>query len=232
MKNQIVQISGLKKNYTQGQTKIPVLGGLDVSVEKGETVAVVGKSGSGKSTFLSLAAGLDQPDEGSVEVAGHNLTTMSEAELTNFRGTHLGIIFQQFHLMPSLTALENIALPLEIQKQSQAAERAKAALDQVGLGHRADHLSYQLSGGENQRVAIARAFVHNPHLLLADEPSGNLDHETGETVMDILFDLVKTKEMTMILVTHSLELANRCSKVLTLTRGALKNHVLDEIHSP
>ncbi len=217
----LVQVHELGKQFQQGDATISVLQGLNFAVEEGETVAIVGQSGSGKSTLLSLLAGLDQPSAGSITVRNRQLNTMSQSELTRFRGQSIGIIFQQFHLMKSLTALENVLLPLDIAGVPEARERAREALDLVGLSHREHHLPSQLSGGEAQRVAIARAFVVKPALLLADEPSGNLDSATGEKVMKILFDAVAQRGMTMILVTHDLQLAALCQRRLTLLQGRL-----------
>ena len=186
------------------------------------TTAIIGQSGSGKSTLLSLLAGLDQPTSGTLKLKERHLDSMSEEELTQFRAENIGIIFQQFHLMTHLNALENVSLPLEMNHQQDALELAEKALEQVGLGSRMDHFPHQLSGGECQRVAIARAIVIRPALLLADEPSGNLDHDTGEQVADLLFDLVGRTGMTMVLGTHNSELALRCSKQLTLSQGLLQ----------
>lgn len=217
----LVQVRDLNKEFQQGDSLIPVLQGLNFSVSPGETVAIVGQSGSGKSTLLSLLAGLDQASSGTIEIGGQTLGQLGQKELTRFRGQSIGIIFQQFHLMRSLTALENVLLPLDIAGMANAESRARAALQLVGLGHREDHLPSQLSGGESQRVAIARAFVVEPKLLLADEPSGNLDSQTGEKVMNILFDAVTERGMTMILVTHDMQLAERCQRRLTLQQGRI-----------
>lgn len=210
----ILEINKLSKNFTQGDNSIHVLKDLDLTLEVGETLAILGPSGSGKSTLLSLIAGLDNPSSGQIKIAGSDLSIMNERELTRFRGENLGIIFQQFYLFSHLTALENIALPLELTGDPMAEEKAKAALHSVGLSHRATHYPSQLSGGENQRVAFARAFVVEPKLLLADEPSGSLDTKTGDQVMNLLFALVKDKKTTLILVTHNEELALRCQKQL------------------
>jgi len=217
----LMDIRGLSKAYTQAGTRIDVLANLELQLKPGETVAVVGQSGSGKSTFLSLVAGLDKPDAGSILLDGRDLTLLNEVELAAFRAASLGIVFQQFHLMSHLTALENVSLPLEIMKQKEARTRAEAALESVGLSARTAHFPHQLSGGERQRVAIARACVVEPRLLLADEPSGNLDAHTGEQVMSILFDLVSRRGMTMILVTHNADLAARCHRRLSLVDGSL-----------
>lgn len=221
MNDSIIEIKNLKKSYKQGDLSIDVLKGLSLDVKQGETIAIVGQSGSGKSTLLSMLGGLDHPSEGSIHINKQNITTMEENSLAQFRGKTLGIVFQQFHLMKHLTAVENVSLPLEINGESNPTEKAIDALKLVGLKHRFDHYPHQLSGGEQQRVAIARSFVINPALLLADEPSGNLDSETGNQVMDLLFDLVKTKHMTMILVTHNNSLAKQCHRQYRLEHGTL-----------
>ncbi|RZA24645.1 MAG: ABC transporter ATP-binding protein [Proteobacteria bacterium] len=213
----IVKVNEIAKSFRQAELEIAVLQGLSFSVEPGETLAIVGQSGSGKSTLLSLLAGLDQVDKGEILINDQNMAKLNQAELSHFRGKNIGIIFQQFHLMKGLTALENVMLPLDIQGVKNAETKAKDALALVGLGKRAHHLPEQLSGGEMQRVAIARACVVEPRILLADEPSGNLDTATGGKVMQQLFDAVSERGMTMILVTHDNELAKRCHRQLTLT---------------
>ncbi|WP_141735862.1 ABC transporter ATP-binding protein [Oligoflexus tunisiensis] len=218
----LVEVRQVSKEFQQGETVIPVLKNLSFEVEAGDTVAIVGQSGSGKSTLLSLLAGLDQPSQGAIHVDGQDLGRLNQNELTRFRGRSIGIIFQQFHLMRSLTALENVLLPLDILGMPNAEERAMDALQLMGLGARARHLPQQLSGGECQRVAIARAFVVEPRILLADEPSGNLDTATGEKVMNLLFDAVGQRGMTLILVTHDMQLASRCKKRLPLVQGQLQ----------
>jgi putative ABC transport system ATP-binding protein len=218
----LVEVRQVSKEFQQGETVIPVLRDLSFGVEAGETVAIVGQSGSGKSTLLSMLAGLDQPTQGSIIVDGQDLSRLNQNELTRFRGRSIGIIFQQFHLMRSLTALENVLLPLDILGLPNAEARAMDALQLMGLGARAKHLPQQLSGGECQRVAIARAFVVEPRILLADEPSGNLDTATGEKVMNLLFDAVAQRGMTLILVTHDMQLASRCKNRLPLVQGQLQ----------
>lgn len=218
----IAEAKNLIKSYRQGDTQVEVLKGLNLSVRAGETIAVLGESGSGKTTFLSLLAGLDSPDSGEVTLAGQSITRMNEADLTSFRSRNLSIVFQQFHLMPYLNVVENVALPLEISQTQGAFESAREAISRVGLSHRMNHLPHQLSGGEKQRVAIARALVVRPKLLLADEPSGNLDSRTGETVMNLLFEQVSQLGMALVLVTHSETLANRCQKRLQLKDGILQ----------
>lgn len=217
-----VAVKNLRKSYGQGDAKVEVLKGIDLEINKGETLALIGKSGSGKSTLLSLMAGLDQSDAGEVIIAGKSISTMKEKELTSFRASHMGIVFQQFHLVSTLTALENVLLPLELLKRSDAQETAKNLLESVGLSHRSSHLPSQLSGGESQRVAIARALAIGPSILFADEPSGNLDEETGEKVMDLLFSMVEKTGTTLVLVTHDQDLAKRCKRVVHLEHGSLQ----------
>lgn len=216
----MLEIQGLEKSFLQGEKTIHVLKDLNLSLKKGETLAILGQSGSGKSTLLSLLAGIDRPDHGKMILESVDLTDLSEAELAKLRSQKIGIIFQQFHLLPHLSALENVSLPLEILKRSDE-NKAKQALIDVGLGHRMDHFPNQLSGGEKQRVAIARSMVIEPDLLLADEPSGSLDEGTGDQVMDLIFDLVKKKDKALILVTHNKFLAKKCERTLTLEGGSL-----------
>lgn len=212
----LVSVQSIAKSFRQAETEIAVLKDLSFDVNQGETLAIVGQSGSGKSTLLSLLAGLDNADKGAIVVNGQDMAKLNQAELSHFRGKNIGIIFQQFHLMKGLTALENVMLPLDIQGIKNAETKARDALALVGLEKRSKHLPEQLSGGEMQRVAIARACVVEPRILLADEPSGNLDTATGQKVMQQLFDAVKERGMTMILVTHDRELASRCQRQLTL----------------
>lgn len=217
----MMQVRNLKKCYGEGASKVEVLKGINLDLKKGETLALVGKSGSGKSTLLSLLAGLDSADSGEIIVSGHNIAGMSESALTKFRAQNMGIVFQQFHLVSTLSALENVLLPLELLKRPDSQTQALKLLESVGLSHRLDHLPSELSGGESQRVAIARSLAIGPAILFADEPSGNLDEETGLKVMQLLFDLVKNSGTTMVLVTHDPELAQRCSRVVHLEHGSL-----------
>ena len=221
MNSPILSLESIEKTYFQGESSIKVLQGVTLNVAERDTLAIVGQSGSGKSTLLSIMAGLDRPDQGDIRFQGQTMNSLSERGLGQLRAGKIGIVFQQFHLMPALTALENVLLSLEITKAADALERAKEALNTVGLSHRVDHLPRQLSGGERQRVAIARAFVGRPALLLADEPSGNLDQETGLKVMDLLFRIVSEAKMTMILVTHNRELARQCARETRLEKGHL-----------
>ena len=219
----LLEINQLYKSFPQADHgQIDVLKNINLEIHEGETVAVVGQSGSGKSTLLSLMAGLDRQTTGSLRLRDKEISEMSEVKLTQFRAENIGIIFQQFYLMPHLTALENVSLPLEMFGYEDYLNRAKEALEQVGLSDREQHFPHQLSGGESQRVAIARAVVARPSILLADEPTGNLDNETGVQVANLLFDLVKTTGMTMLLVTHNTEMAKRCSRQLTLQFGTFQ----------
>ncbi|MBF0235878.1 MAG: ABC transporter ATP-binding protein [Desulfamplus sp.] len=218
----ILEVKNLCKSYAcAGSTLLSVIDDADFEIHKGQTVAITGQSGSGKTTLMALLAGLDTPDSGSILLKGKDLNQMDEDLLAKFRAQHIGVIFQQFHLMPHLSAEENIRLPLEILKAKDVESRTSRVLQQVGLESRKDHLPGQLSGGECQRVAIARALVVKPALLLADEPTGNLDTRTGEQVADLLFDLVTAEGMTLIVVTHNMELARRCQRVLKLDLGKL-----------
>ncbi|MCB0420149.1 MAG: ABC transporter ATP-binding protein [Bdellovibrionales bacterium] len=218
----ILQSSQITKSFFQGTKEVSVLKDISFSVSQGETVAILGRSGSGKSTLLSLLSGLDRPDSGKLELLNTDILKLSEEESTRFRAKHMGIVFQNFHLLPHLTAIENVRLPLEILKAGYSQSRADQLLSAVGLSDRPDHRPSQLSGGERQRVAVARALVTEPDILLADEPSGSLDEETGETVMSLLFDLINKENRAMILVTHDQDLAQRCSRRLLLEHGVLR----------
>ncbi len=215
-------LNDVRKGFRQGETEIQVLKGVQASIEPGQVVSIVGQSGSGKSTLLSLLAGLEKADSGEILVDKVNLVPLTEHEMTLFRAQNIAIVFQQYHLIAHLTALENVMLALEILKMENAQARAEEALKELGLGHRLDHFPSQLSGGECQRVAIARALVVKPKILLADEPSGNLDTHTGEKVMDVFFDIVRKHKITTILVTHSEALAKKCERVLRLEEGLLR----------
>ena len=217
----MLRLEGLVKSYPHPAGDVAVLRGVDAEIRRGERVAVLGPSGSGKSTLLALLAGLDRPTAGRVLVAGEDLGQLGERQLTAFRARSVGIVFQQFHLLAHLTARENVALPVRIAGGADAAARATEALTSVGLGHRLAHFPHELSGGECQRVAIARALVGRPPLLLADEPSGNLDARTGDQVMRLLFDLVAERGTTLVLVTHNEELARWCDRRLALGGGRL-----------
>jgi putative ABC transport system ATP-binding protein len=217
----LLAVSGVRKSFDTPHGPLEVLRGVDLLVAAGETVAIVGESGSGKSTLLSLLAGLDVPSQGSVCIDDRDLARLDEAALSFLRARKIGIVFQQFHLMGGLTALENVSLPLELQRVADAESRARDALEHVGLLDRATHLPSRLSGGECQRVALARALVVEPPLLLADEPSGSLDEKTGSAVNDLMFDLVARRDTALVLVTHSDRLSAACGRRVRLEDGAL-----------
>ena len=218
-----VELIDLSKGYTEGDRHHAVLTGASARVESGERVAILGPSGSGKSTLLNLVSGIDLPDAGRVVVDGIELTGLSERDRTLFRRAHVGFVFQFFNLLPTLTVLENLLLPVELNGsiRAQERERARALLDAVGLADRATAFPDRLSGGEQQRVAIARALVHRPGLVLADEPTGNLDEDTGEQVAELLDGLAAAQEATLLVVTHSRELAARMDRVLRVDHGKL-----------
>ncbi|MBO9473400.1 ABC transporter ATP-binding protein [Shimia sp. R10_1] len=203
--------------------RIEILHGISLDVAAGETLALVGPSGSGKSSLLMLMGGLERATSGQIMALERDLSAMDEDALARFRRENMGVVFQNFHLIPTMTALENVATPLELAGRSDAQERARAELEAVGLAHRGDHYPSQMSGGEQQRVALARACAPSPRLLLADEPTGNLDQATGETIMDLLFDLHAKRDTTLIMVTHSNSLAARCERVVRLRDGQLDN---------
>lgn len=220
----MIELRNVSKRFLDHQNAIVVLQSLNLAVAERESVSIVGESGSGKTTLLSLLAGLERADGGDIHAFGENLTAMSEDGLAQFRLRKLGIVFQQFHLVPHLTALENVALPLEIagKTPNDAKHAAQEILAKVKLQARLKHFPRELSGGECQRVALARALVSRPKLVLADEPTGNLDAKTGGLVMDMMFDLAEQAHITLILVTHSLELARRCQRSFELRDGQLK----------
>jgi putative ABC transport system ATP-binding protein len=212
-------ITHLKKTYRQGNETLHILNDLNLRVETSEVVAVVGASGSGKSTFLSLVAGLDQFDSGDIVVNNQSIKNFNTAQMTNFSAQNIAFVFKQFHLISHLTAFENIALPLEILGRPFSENDILKALDNVGLKNRATHKPTELSGGECQRLALARGLITRPSLLLADEPSGNLDSETGLKVMNLFFEQVRETKTTTVLVTHDRELASRCDRIFTLKNG-------------
>lgn len=214
-----LEIRQLKKSFQQGDLQVEVLKGLNAQVNTGEIVAVVGQSGSGKSTLLSLLAGLEKADSGDLFVDGQKISHFDEQAMTSFRAQYISIVFQQYHLISHLSALENVMLPLEILGRPSARVRAEAILEEMGLTHRLNHRPSQMSGGECQRVAIARALVVEPKILLADEPSGNLDVETGRKVMEKFFEIVRKHRTTTLLVTHSVSLAEKCQRVFHLEQG-------------
>jgi len=219
--SKILKITGLEKTYTSGNKQLTVLQNISFDVEKGQTFSIVGPSGSGKTTLLGICAGLDQPNAGTVELCGQDLSTLNEDERAQLRNKEVGFIFQNFQLLPTLTALENVSVPLELQGSKNATSISKDLLEKVGLGDRMHHYPSQLSGGEQQRVALARAFANAPSILFADEPTGNLDEETGEKVIKLLFDLNKEAGTTLVIISHDLELANRTQHILRLKGGQI-----------
>lgn len=223
-----IELRQLSLSYPLADHKLDVLKDVGLRLVAGETAAILGPSGSGKTSMLLLLAGLEQPTSGEIFLDKSNLVDLDVDELADLRRDRMGIIFQSFHLVPSLTALGNVMLPLEIAGRSDAAELAKGMLERVGLQERADHYPSQLSGGEQQRVAIARALVHRPKLLLADEPTGNLDADTGARIVELLFGLNKETGSTMILVTHDEAIAERCDRIFRLGHGQL---IEDETHA-
>lgn len=221
----ILNVENLEKSYNSGSKKLTILKDINFSVEAKETFAIVGPSGSGKTTLLGLCAGLDQPDSGVVELCGVQLNGLSEDERALLRNKKVGFIFQDFQLLPTLTALENVAVPLELQGDKNAIKRSMDLLEKVGLKDRTHHYPSQLSGGEQQRVALARAFSNRPEILIADEPTGNLDAETGEKVVKLLFDLNKEEGTTLVIVTHDIELAQKTGHILKLKGGQIIENI-------
>jgi len=217
----IVRLDGVHLTLVSQAGAVNILRGISLAVAAGETVGIVGPSGSGKSSLMMVLAGLERATSGSVNVAGADLGALDEDALARFRRDHIGIVFQDFHLVPTMTALENVAIPLEFAGSRDAFARAGAALGSVGLGHRLKHYPGQLSGGEQQRVALARAFAAGPKLLLADEPTGNLDQDTGHRVIELLFDLHRRHGTSLLLVTHDPELAERCERIVRLSDGRI-----------
>ena len=217
----ILKIAGLEKTYKSGSKNLTVLNNISFDVEQGQTFSIVGPSGSGKTTLLGLCAGLDNPNAGTVELCGQNLNTLNEDERAQLRNKEVGFIFQDFQLLPTLTALENVSVPLELLGIKSSNKKAMELLDKVGLADRHDHYPSQLSGGEQQRVALARAFSNTPSILFADEPTGNLDAKTGETVTELLFDLNKDAGTTMIIISHDMDLANKTDQILQLRGGEI-----------
>lgn len=221
MSNPVLSLSNVSLSLDGNAGKIDILHGISLDVIKGETLGLVGPSGSGKSSLLMLMGGLEQVTSGTITALGQTLSTMNEDQLAHFRRDHMGVVFQSFHLIPTMTALENVATPLELAGVHDAFSRAAVELDAVGLGARKDHYPNQMSGGEQQRVALARASAPRPKILLADEPTGNLDATNGAAIMDMLFDLRDKHGATLVMVTHSPELAARCDRVITLNDGRI-----------
>jgi putative ABC transport system ATP-binding protein len=222
MHDKAIALRDVELSLGRAAARVHILKGISLGVERGEAVGLIGPSGSGKSTLLMTIAGLEQPDSGSVVIDGTDLSRLDEDALARFRGRRIGIVFQSFHLVPTMTALENVSLPLELAGEDDAFARAEAELAAVGLGERLHHYPAQLSGGEQQRVAIARALVPNPAILVADEPTGNLDESTGSSIVDLLFALRAERGATLVLVTHDLSLARRCDRVIRLRSGRIE----------
>jgi putative ABC transport system ATP-binding protein len=217
-----IRLTGVNLSLGRGAARVHILKDIDLHIGSGEAVGLVGPSGSGKSTLLMVAAGLERPDAGAVQVAGQDLRALDEDALARFRGKNIGIVFQSFHLIPTMTALENVAVPLELAGAADAFERAAAELASVGLRDRVDHYPAELSGGEQQRVALARALAPHPAILVADEPTGNLDEATGREIIELLFAGHETRGTTLVLVTHDAALARRCDRMVRLRSGRVE----------
>jgi putative ABC transport system ATP-binding protein len=217
-----IRLSGVNLSLGRDAARVHILKDIDLHIGTGEAIGLVGPSGSGKSTLLMVAAGLERPDTGSVFVAGEDLGRLDEGALARFRGRHVGIVFQSFHLIPTMTALENVAVPLELAGSADAFERAAQELASVGLRDRVNHYPAELSGGEQQRVALARALAPHPAILVADEPTGNLDEATGREIIELLFAGHEKRSTTLVLVTHDMALAQRCDRVVRLRSGRIE----------
>ncbi|MDE0951943.1 MAG: ABC transporter ATP-binding protein [Halioglobus sp.] len=217
----MIKCENLQKRVPMAGAELEILKGITLEIKSGEAVAIIGASGSGKSTLLGLLAGLDEASAGSIDIDGTDLGALNEDGRAQFRAQNIGFVFQSFQLLPALTALENVMLPLELQGQSNVSQQAESFLERVELGDRMGHYPLQLSGGEQQRVAIARAFANKPAILFADEPTGNLDTRTGEHIIDLLFELNREEGTTLVLVTHDAALAGRCQRRIRLDGGAL-----------
>ena len=221
MHQPIVALEQVRLTLTSRAGPVEILRDVSLDVEEGQSLAIVGPSGSGKTSLLMVVAGLERATSGGVRVAGHDLTRLNEDKLALARGANIGIVFQSFHLVPTMTALENVALPLEFAGASNAFEIARALLEEVGLTPRVDHFPAQLSGGEQQRVAIARALSRQPKLILADEPTGNLDSQTGKHIIDLLFGLQRRRDATLMLVTHDQRVAAACARTIHMADGRI-----------
>jgi putative ABC transport system ATP-binding protein len=223
MSEPAIRLTGVNLTLGSGEARAHILKNISLEIFAGETVALLGPSGSGKSTLLMTMAGLEAPDSGTIRVAGRDLNAMSEDQLARFRGETIGVVFQAFHLIQTLTALENVAIPLELAGADDAFARARQALEQVGLAERLRHYPAQMSGGEQQRVALARAMVADPAILVADEPTGNLDQAVGAEIIELMFDLNRLHGATLVLVTHDESLAARCGRIVRLRNGRIES---------
>ncbi|MCH8158063.1 MAG: ABC transporter ATP-binding protein [Nitrospinae bacterium] len=217
----MIQISGLNKSLHGGGHRVDILNGINLTIPDGQFVAVTGASGSGKTTLLSLMAGLDAPTSGSIVIDGQDITKLNEDELAELRGQRFGFIFQSFHLIPTLTALENVILAAELGGSNGAQKKSADLLDQVGLADRIQHYPAQLSGGEQQRLCLARAFVNEPDIVLADEPTGNLDSKNSERILDLMLELHRIRQATVVLVTHEADIAGKSQRILTMADGRI-----------
>lgn len=229
--SKIIQIKDLTREFKSGSKILTVVNNINFEIEEGTSCAIVGPSGSGKTTLLGLCAGLDRPTSGEVVLKGNSLSPLSEDERALVRNKHVGFVFQTFQLVPTLTALENVMVPLELRGEATKEVRRKAdeLLTEVGLGDRVHHYPTQLSGGEQQRVAIARAFINEPNILFADEPTGNLDTETGAHIERLIFDLNSKEQTTLVLVTHDLELAEKCDRIIRIKNGKVESDIEKEV---
>ena len=221
MRTPIISLQNVSLTLKSNSGNVNIIKNISLNIDQGESIGLIGPSGSGKSSLLMLAGGLERASSGEIEILGQVITEMSEDKLSKLRRNNVGVVFQSFHLIPTLTALENVATPLEISFSKNPNKHAIMALDRVGLSHRADHYPSQLSGGEQQRVALARAYVSNPKILLADEPTGNLDEENTKAIVDLLFEIKNENDTTLFLVTHSRELAKKCDRIIKIRDGKL-----------
>ena len=221
MRTPIISLQNVSLTLKGNAGNVNIIKNISLNIDQGESIGLIGPSGSGKSSLLMLAGGLERASSGEIEILGQVITEMSEDKLSKLRRNNVGVVFQSFHLIPTLTALENVATPLEISFSKNPNKHAIMALDRVGLSHRAGHYPSQLSGGEQQRVALARAYVSNPKILLADEPTGNLDEENTKAIVDLLFEIKNENETTLFLVTHSRELAKKCDRIIKIRDGKL-----------
>jgi putative ABC transport system ATP-binding protein len=228
----MIRVQNLFKTVTSGAQELAILRGINLEIKAGESAAIIGVSGAGKSTLLGLLAGLDNASSGDIYLHGQNISAMTEDQRASLRAKHVGFVFQSFQLLPGLTALENVKLPLELSGRSGAVAKAKIFLDKVGLAERGHHYPRQLSGGEQQRVALARAFAVEPDILFADEPTGNLDEHTGQRIIDLLFELNSDSDTTLVLVTHELPLARRCERQFVMHDGILSERSYDVDTAP